>query len=78
VDDGNFRHPHVVGLRHAWLFFNSDGMFYIFYGILHKILSEFRHETTTFAYKKHKIKEESTQKSLSEVKNVIFLSEKNV
>jgi hypothetical protein len=20
VDDGIFRHPHVVGLRHAWLF----------------------------------------------------------
>jgi hypothetical protein len=24
VDDGIFRHPHVVGLRHAWLF-NSAG-----------------------------------------------------
>jgi hypothetical protein len=25
VDDGIFRHSHVVGLRHAWLFFNTVG-----------------------------------------------------
>jgi hypothetical protein len=28
VDDGIFRHPHDMGLRHAWLFFNSDSSVY--------------------------------------------------
>jgi hypothetical protein len=28
VDDGNFRYPNVVGLRHAWLFLTSE--FFLF------------------------------------------------